>query len=265
MKKFILDLKVTAVEHPHERYVLLKLINDNAPLPVMVPGQFAQIRVDGSSTTFLRRPISIHFLDRDKNEIWFLVQQVGDGTRQLGKLQVGDNLNVVLPLGNGFTLPTEPAKADNQENILLVGGGVGCAPLLYAGAWLSKLGYRPTFLIGARSKGDLLQLPLFEQYGDVYVTTEDASYGEKGFVTQHSLLQKEKFTQIATCGPKPMMVSVARYARQVGTPCEVSLENKMACGVGACLCCVEDTADHGHVCVCTEGPVFNINDLKWQI
>ncbi len=265
MKKYILDLTVTAVERPHERYVLLKLTDKNAPLPDMVPGQFAQIRVDGSPTTFLRRPISIHFVDVEKNEIWFLVQLVGDGTRQLGKLHVGDQLNVVFPLGNGFTLPIVPCTPSSAERILLVGGGVGAAPLLYAGAWLSKLGYRPTFLIGARSKGDLLQLPLFEQYGEVYVTTEDASYGEKGFVTQHSLLQREKFTRIATCGPKPMMVSVARYARQVGIPCEVSLENKMACGVGACLCCVEDTAEHGHVCVCTEGPVFNINDLKWQI
>lgn len=260
MKKYILDLTVRAVERPHERYVLLKLTDEKAPLPDMRPGQFAQLRVDGSPTTFLRRPISIHFVDRELNEIWFLVQLVGDGTRQLGKLQVGDTLNVVLPLGNGFTLPQ---SAD--ERILLVGGGVGCAPLLGMGCALSQMGCRPTFLIGARSKSDLLQLPLFEQYGDVYVTTEDGSYGEKGFVTQHSLLQKEKFTRIATCGPKPMMVSVARYARQTGTPCEVSLENKMACGVGACLCCVEDTAEHGHVCVCTEGPVFNIDDLKWQI
>lgn len=260
MKKYILDLKVTAVERPHERYVLLKLTDEKAALPPMLPGQFAQLRVDGSPTTFLRRPISIHFVDVERNEIWFLVQLVGDGTRQLGRLQVGDMLNVVLPLGNGFTMPENP-----DERLLLVGGGVGCAPLLGMGAALAKMGCRPTFLIGARSKGDLLQLPLFEQYGDVYVTTEDGSYGEKGFVTQHSLLQKEKFTRIATCGPKPMMVSVARYARQTGTPCEVSLENKMACGVGACLCCVEDTAEKGHVCVCTEGPVFNIDDLKWQI
>ena len=266
MKKYILDLKVTAVEHPHERYVLLKLTDENAPLPAMLPGQFAQLRVDGSTTTFLRRPISIHFVDVERNEIWFLVQLVGDGTRQLGKLRVGDMLNVVLPLGNGFTLPGTPSSSlSASERILLVGGGVGAAPLLYAGAWLAKQGCRPTFLIGARSKGDLLQLPLFELYGDVYVTTEDGSYGEKGFVTQHSLLQREKFTRISTCGPKPMMLSVARYARQTGTSCEVSLENKMACGVGACLCCVEDTAEHGHVCVCTEGPVFNIDDLKWQI
>ena len=100
--------------------------------------------------------------------------------------------------------------------------------------------------------------------GDVYVTTEDGSMGEKGFVTQHSLLSQEHFDRIATCGPKPMMMAVARYARATGSSCEVSLENMMACGLGACLCCVEKTVE-GHVCVCKEGPVFNINKLLWQI
>ena len=94
--------------------------------------------------------------------------------------------------------------------------------------------------------------------------TEDGSEGERGFVTQHSLLQQEQFDRISTCGPKPMMMAVARYAKAQGIDCEASLENMMACGVGACLCCVEDTQE-GHVCVCKQGPVFNINELKWQI
>lgn len=88
--------------------------------------------------------------------------------------------------------------------------------------------------------------------------------GEKGFVTQHSILGEQRFSRISCCGPKPMMVAVARFAKQAGTPCEVSLENMMACGVGACLCCVEDTQE-GHVCVCKDGPVFNVEELKWQI
>ena len=88
--------------------------------------------------------------------------------------------------------------------------------------------------------------------------------GEKGFVTQHSILNQIRFDRISACGPKPMMVSVARYAKAAGIECEVSLENKMACGVGACLCCVENTTE-GHKCVCKDGPVFNINDLLWQI
>lgn len=258
MKKYILDLQVVEVSRPHERYVLLKLTDPNGPLPHMLPGQFAQLRVDGSPTTFLRRPISIHYMDATTNQVWFLVQTVGDGTRQLATLSAGDTLNVVLPLGKGFTMPTSP-----EEHILLVGGGVGCAPLLYMGKAMADMGCRPTFLIGARTQADLLQLDLFAQYGDVYVTTEDGSYGERGFVTQHSLLTGgTKFTRISTCGPKPMMMAVARYARESGTPCEVSLENKMACGVGACLCCVEDT-QKGHQCVCTDGPVFDIEELKW--
>ena len=94
------------------------------------------------------------------------------------------------------------------------------------------------------------------------MTTEDGSEGEKGFVTQHSILQSKKFDNIAVCGPKPMMMAMASYARKVGTSCEVSLENMMACGLGACLCCVENTVD-GNVCVCKEGPVFNVDKLKW--
>jgi dihydroorotate dehydrogenase electron transfer subunit len=106
-----------------------------------------------------------------------------------------------------------------------------------------------------------LQLDEFAAVGDVYLSTEDGSKGEKGFVTQHSVLAEE-FSYIYTCGPKPMMQAVARIAREHNTPCEVSLENLMACGVGACLCCVEDTVE-GHVCVCKEGPIFNIDRLKW--
>ena len=104
----------------------------------------------------------------------------------------------------------------------------------------------------------------FEKVGKVFVTTEDGTEGEKGFVTNHSILDKERFDMISTCGPKPMMMAVARYAKKAGIACEVSLENKMACGVGACLCCVEDTTE-GHVCVCKDGPVINIDKLKWQI
>ncbi len=259
MKKHILDLILTRVACLHERYVLLQATDPAAPLPEMMPGQFAQIRVDGNKDTFLRRPISIHNVDRRSNEVWFLVQIVGEGTRALSRLQAGDKFNVILPLGNGFTLP-----ASSDEKVLLVGGGVGVAPLLYMGARMRELGVEPTFLLGARSQSDLLQQKAFRALGRVFFTTEDGTAGERGFVTQHSLLQNERFSRICVCGPKPMMIAVARYAKSVSTPCEVSLENMMACGLGACLCCVEDTVE-GNVCVCTEGPVFNINQLKWQI
>lgn len=258
MKKYILDLIVTENIKLHDHYVLLKLTSKET-LPEISPGQFAEIRVEGSPTTFLRRPISINYVDRQKNEVWFLIQLVGDGTKHLGEAKKNDLINVILPLGNGFTMPQNPS-----EELLLIGGGVGTAPLLYLGERLAKSGSKPTFLLGARSRNDLLQLENFAQYGDVYVTTEDGSQGEKGYVTQHSILNKKTVKKVYTCGPKPMMMAVAKYAKSKSIDCEVSLENTMACGIGACLCCVENTTE-GHLCACKEGPVFNINRLLWQI
>jgi dihydroorotate dehydrogenase electron transfer subunit len=258
MKKSIIDLTVKAVEHINEKYVLLRL-TDSRPLPEMLPGQFVEVRIDGAEGVFLRRPISINFLDREANELWLLVAAIGRGTKHLAQLEAGARLNCVLPLGNGFTMP----QCD-VERILLVGGGVGVAPLLYMGAQMHEQGIEPTFLLGARTQADLLMLDEFKKYGRVFTTTEDGSAGEKGFVTNHSILQQEQFDRISTCGPTPMMKAVARLAREKGIDCEVSLENLMACGVGACLCCVEKTTE-GNLCVCKEGPVFNINRLLWQI
>lgn len=256
MKKYVLDLTVSAVERINEKYVLIRLADDK-PLPDMLPGQFVEVRVDNSPTTFLRRPISISFVDRSRNELWLLVAAIGDGTRAMASLVVGNRLNCLLPLGNGFTMPSSAS-----ERVLLVGGGVGVAPLLYMGAEMRRCGCEPTFLLGARRSADLLLLDHFRRYGRVFVTTEDGSAGERGFVTNHSVLQSEHFDRIQTCGPKPMMVAVARYAAAAGIDCEASLENMMACGVGACLCCVEKTTE-GNLCVCKEGPVFNINKLLW--
>jgi dihydroorotate dehydrogenase electron transfer subunit len=255
--KQLKDLKITSVEYLHPRFVLIKLKGDEA-LPEIKPGQFVEVKVEGSASTFLRRPISINYVDKENSEIWLLVQLVGNGTRAMARLNEGDSLNVLFPLGNGFTAPKK------GEKVLLVGGGVGVAPLLEYGKALKEVGAKPVFLLGARTKTDLMQLDLFGKYGDVYITTEDGTEGEKGFVTQHSVLTKESFDRISTCGPKPMMVAVARFAKANSIPCEVSLENMMACGLGACLCCVEKTVK-GNVCVCKEGPVFNINDLTWQI
>ena len=256
MKKYVIDMTVSGVCRINEKYVLLKLTHSEK-LPSMQPGQFVEVRVDGSPTTYLRRPVSINLVDRERNELWLLVAAIGDGTRRIAMLKKGDALNCVLPLGRGFTMP---ASADDR--VLLVGGGVGVAPLLYMGMVMRGRGMEPTFLLGARSAADLLLIDEFRKYGRVFVTTEDGSYGERGFVTDHSILRSERFTMIGTCGPKPMMIAVARYAAAEGIECEASLENRMACGVGACLCCVEDTTG-GNVCVCTEGPVFNTKQLKW--
>ena len=258
MKKYISDLKIVSVERISDKYVLVKLTQD-AKLPEMLPGQFVEVRVDDSPSTFLRRPISVNFVDYDANELWLLVAAVGEGTRHISGLQAGGVLNCMFPLGNGFTMPS-----DKTENVLLVGGGVGVAPLLYFGKCLDEAGCRPVFLLGARSGMDLLMLDEFRKYGRVCLTTEDGTVGERGFVTNHSVLGEIKFDRIATCGPKPMMVAVAKYAKANGIECEVSLENMMACGLGACLCCVEKTVK-GNVCVCKEGPVINIKQLLWQI
>ena len=259
MKKFMLDLTVKRNVTLNSQYSLLILTSPDT-LPEMLPGQFVEVRVDNSPTTFLRRPISINYVDYQLNELWLLVQIVGDGTRKMCEWKAGEVVNLLMPLGNSFSLPQ-----DKEAKLLLVGGGVGIAPLLFMGSYLKERGYNNChFLLGGRSKDNLLQLSDFAQYGEVYTTTEDGTHGERGFVTQHSLLSNKSFDLIYTCGPTPMMKAVAAYATKVNTACEVSLENTMACGIGTCLCCVADTVD-GHICVCTEGPVFNITKLKWQI
>lgn len=258
MKK-ILDLTLRSTERISDRHVLMKLTHDKS-LPEMLPGQFVEVRIDQTPSVFLRRPISICFVDRTANELWLLVATIGDGTRWLGSLQPGDTVNCVLPLGNGFEKPSGKTAG---SKLLLIGGGVGVAPLLYMGAMLKDQDREVTFLLGGRSAKDVLLLDEFKKYGRVCVTTEDGTLGEKGFVTNHSVLSDD-FDKIYTCGPTPMMKAVARYANEKGIDCEASLENMMACGLGACLCCVEKTTE-GNLCVCKEGPVFNIKRLLWQI
>ncbi|MDR0834803.1 MAG: dihydroorotate dehydrogenase electron transfer subunit [Candidatus Symbiothrix sp.] len=296
--KHIADWTVSENKRLSADFCLLKVrLNDE--LPEIVPGQFVQILVPNAPNTLLRRPISVHFVDYDTHELWLLVQLVGAGTKKLSELKVGEQLNIVFPLGNGFSLPsapssrgggeaiTPPLEAGGGGRLLLIGGGAGTAPLLYLGKQLKELGHQPLFLLGGRTVNHLLQLAEFEKYGEVHTTTEDGSHGEKGFVTNHTILQTfaissqrgvmstgtpaacsgdtpSTIAQIYVCGPKPMMQAVAKYAKQHTIPCEVSLENKMACGIGACLCCVEKTT-YGNICVCTAGPVFNINQLTWQI
>lgn len=257
MKKFIIDFNVVENEAVHELYTLLKLTPaDGSTLPKMLPGQFVQIAVGSSKTTFLRRPISINYVDNGNNQLWLLIRNAGEGTRALMSLKQGEIVNIMLPLGNGFSQPEKSAS-----HLLLVGGGVGVAPMLYWGAQLKEAGYQPEFLIGARSAKDVLQYDEFAKIGTVHVSTEDGSMGEQGLVTKHSALSQE-IDKIYCCGPAPMMKAIATIARERDIDCEVSLENMMACGLGACLCCVENTVK-GNVCVCTEGPVFNINQLTW--
>ena len=157
MKKYLLDLKVVENVRLAANFTLLKL-HGNEPLPDMLPGQFAEIRVDDAPHTFLRRPISINYVDRKQNDVWFLIQLVGEGTHRLANLKLQDVVNVLLPLGNGFPMPE-----CQDEKLLLVGGGAGTAPMLYFGERLLQMGIRPTFLLGARTADMLLQLEEFSK------------------------------------------------------------------------------------------------------
>ncbi len=257
MKK-ILDFRIVENRHFNENYSLLVITPaDYSTLPRMRPGQFVQVAIPGCGIT-LRRPISICDVDAEENRLSLLVRKAGKGTTHLIGMKKGAIINIVLPLGNGFSID----GIDSGRRIFLIGGGVGAAPLLYLSKALRKKGITPTTLIGARTPADLLMIDEFSRYSDVRTSVESQDAPDHcGLVTQHPILS-ESFDMIYCCGPAPMMKAVAGIAKERGIECEVSLENMMACGLGACLCCVEKTV-RGNVCVCTEGPVFNINQLTW--
>jgi dihydroorotate dehydrogenase electron transfer subunit len=253
--EIILNYRLSSDHH------LLRL-KSSQKLEILDPGQFVNILADHLQNVFLRRPYSIHAVDYEKNTFDVLIKGIGEGSKYLIRRNVGEKLNVIFPLGKGFTLPPINNK---EEKVLLVGGGCGVAPLFYLAQVLNGRSDQ-SILLGARSFNDLIELDKYSQFGEVYTTTEDGSYGEKGYVTNHSVFGEKlaQFSRIYACGPEPMMKAVAAKAHKKGIFCEVSLENTMACGFGVCLCCVTDTIN-GHKCVCTDGPVFNINELKWQI
>jgi dihydroorotate dehydrogenase electron transfer subunit len=255
MKK-IQDFKVKEYQHLNDENYIIKLVSDEA-LGEIRPGNFAEVQIPGANDVFLRRPLSILDFDTKENSISFYVKAIGKGTRKLGQLALGTKVNVIYSLGNSFSF-------QGMKNALIVGGGSGIAPFILLARALKKENIKTTFLLGARSKADVFLTEYFKQYGEVLVTTEDGSLGQKGLVTQHSIFKKEnfKFDKVFTCGPDPMMKAVSALALEMGTDCEASLENMMACGIGACLCCVTETTQ-GNKCVCTEGPVFNTKDLKW--
>jgi len=255
MTKRIESLKVIDNKPLKKDFFIIEL-ESSGKLPEMKPGQFVQVRVDRSQETFLRRPFSIHDVDFIRNTFKLLVQVVGKGTESLSKLNKGDSLNLIYPLGNSFTLPAKGART------LLVGGGCGIAPLLYLGRYLKSQGIIPDILLGFRNRDRILEYNDYKVIGNVFLTTEDGSAGEKGFVTSHSLLGKASYDKVFCCGPEMMMKAIADWCRKNNTDCEVSLENLMGCGIGVCLCCVVDTVK-GHLCTCTDGPVFNIKELKW--
>jgi len=221
------------------------------------PGNFAEIAITNSPKVFLRRPFSVYDVNPAGNTISFFVKVIGEGTRLLGETKKGDTLNLIYPLGNSFTVPV-------SGHVLVVAGGSGVAPFILYGKEIKKHPVKATFLFGARTADEIVLTDQFRALGEVLVSTEDGSLGEKGLVTRHSALSKDQlpYDFIVTCGPDAMMKAIAKIAKEKGIACEVSMENTMACGFGACLCCITPTT-RGNLCVCTDGPVFNVNELKW--
>lgn len=258
LKKFITDFAVEKNERLNSDTFLLVLKHPDV-LPPMMPGQFAEVLVEDEPSVFLRRPLSLHDADYENNTLSLFVKIVGKGTARLSQLQAGAILNLVYPLGNSFTIL-------KNAKVLLAGGGCGVAPLMYLAKELQKAGNEVHMLLGARSSCDILLVQEYSRYGKVHITTDDGSTGEKGLLIQHPVIRHDvsAFDMVYTCGPERMMLAVARLAVNAGVACEVSLENTMACGIGACLCCVVKTTA-GHQCVCTDGPVFNVKNLTWQI
>lgn len=257
-KKIVADHEVTEVKFLNDNNYIIRF---KAPdtMPAILPGNFAEILIRNTEGVFLRRPFSILDVNYESRIISFYVKAIGKGTTALGENLPGDLVNLIYPLGNSFK------SYPKDKNILMVGGGTGIAPFILLGKELKKQGIKITYLLGGRTKNDILLTDDFKKFGEVLVTTEDGSLGEKGLVTSHSVFKKNSFDfdRIYTCGPEAMMQAVAKISHTLNVPCEASLENMMGCGYGVCLCCVTATQD-GNKRVCWEGPVFDVNYLKWQ-
>lgn len=228
---------------------------DGSPVPEMLPGQFVEIAVPGAGV-LLNRPISIY--NRTDESLEILVAAVGRATRTLQTLSAGSTMTVIGPLGNGFSTDFKAG-----ERVLLVGGGIGIAPLYYQLRCLRAAGVEVEVVYGARTAPSDFVKSRFAELAPLHVCTDDGSEGFHGFVSAHPRVLEGEFSCVQVCGPAPMMKAMAAVCRRRAISTEVSLENMMACGLGACLCCVEKTV-RGNVCVCKEGPVFNIDQLLWQ-
>lgn len=222
------------------------------------PGQFVTVRVPGRDASFWRRPFSICRADGGRIEL--LIKVVGPTTHALAALRAGDPVDVLGPLGRGFTLT-------GREDRVLVGGGYGIAPLLFLAERLRARGRAVTVLQGGRCAGDLLLRPELRRTGaPAMCTTEDGSAGRRGRVTV-LLEERLRATQgpilIAACGPHAMLASVAKLAARYRVPAEVSLEALMACGLGVCNGCVQKVAG-AYRRVCHDGPVFAASEVTWD-
>ena len=224
-----------------------------------IAGQFINIRMTDGAVPLLRRPISIHGVKAAKVKI--IYETLGKGTQILSVRKPGELLDIIGPLGNGFNYP-RLVKPRETKNIL-VAGGIGVAPLVFLAEKL-KLS-KPLVLIGARTKKHVLCLQEFKALGcTVKLATDDGSVGFKGRVTDllKIILEQVKLAQVFSCGPHPMLKAVAEITRDYKINAQLSLEEHMACGIGACLGCVVATKA-GYKTVCKDGPVFSSEDLVW--
>ncbi len=271
------DASILSHEEINTGYFRLRLSSPGMARAI-IPGQFVMLRVDDRMDPILRRPFSVFRILSTHSPpfLEILYQVVGRGTRLLSLLPVGERVSLLGPLGNGF-----PIK--EHKEVVLAAGGMGVAPLFALGEAIVKRAPNRTgtVFIGGKEKGDVVCAEEFEDIGfDVVITTEDGSLGKKGLVTRplekimKALSENEaRNTVLYACGPAGMLSSLARSAMARGIECYVSLEEKMACGVGACLGCVapvitKESPSKGeprssYRCVCTEGPVFAAGEIQW--
>lgn len=216
------------------------------------PGQFVAVRREGSAH-FLRRPFSVADADPAAGTLTILYRLVGRGTAEMSGMKAGETLSVEGPLGRGFSL--------DGGRALLVGGGVGIAPLIF----LSRRLEQPVLLIGGKTKEEVFWKKFLEPYAaKIYITTDDGSVGRKGFTVQAmpDIFAENTIDRVLTCGPMIMMQGVAAAAKAQGIPCEVSMEKRMACGIGVCLgCTFESKKDGRRYKVCADGPVFGAEEV----
>ncbi len=231
-----------------------------------LPGQFVMIRIHGQTMPLLSRPFSIHdVIMPDSGVMAFdlLYKIVGAGTKKFSLIRPGDQIDILGPLGNGFS------TQGDYERVYMVAGGIGIAPFVYLGRHLMSKGLQSrqiTLFIGGRTSGDLLCLGMFEGMGiDIQISTDDGSAGQRSLITKPL---EEAFAQarpnaIFACGPIPMLREVMKLSKQNGLACQVSIETMMACGMGACLgCAVEQSkSQNAYLHACMDGPVFDAGSI----
>lgn len=223
------------------------------------PGQFVHIRCGSSLFPLLRRPISICDVRPDQNELDLIYRVEGEGTRYLSQLKRGDLVDLLGPLGTGFSIENREAK----EHVAIIGGGVGVPPLYYLSKCLRQKGVSVTHFLGFNSARDIFLKDGFEALGETKVTTMDGSFGYQGYVTDLLPEHDLPYAAVYACGPLPMLRAVEQRFTGKGLEVYISVEQRMACGIGACLACVM-RSPHGRSSkkVCTDGPVFALGEVS---